>query len=89
MTGVRQSFARRHIGKKFLKTRCLNVKSNLTWLKTRSCNAQKKGTLGAKALDELSMFADFKRDCRGKVVIIFALILIPLLAVVWFVGDFQ
>lgn len=89
MTGVRQSFARRHIGKKFLKTRCLNVKSNLTWLKTRSCNAQKKGTLSAKALDELSMFADFKRDCRGKVVIIFALILIPLLAVVGFAVDFQ
>ena len=73
---------------------CLNVsrsivKPTLTWSKTQSCNAQKKGTLGAEALSDKSMFADFKRDCEGKVVIIFALILIPLVAVVGFAVDFQ
>lgn len=73
---------------------CLNVsrsivKPTLTWSKTQSCNAQKKGTLGAEALSDKSMFADFKRDCEGKVVIIFALILIPLMAVVGFAVDFQ
>lgn len=35
------------------------------------------------------MFADFHRDCRGKVVILFALILIPLVAVSGFAVDFQ
>ncbi|MEO1661440.1 MAG: pilus assembly protein TadG-related protein [Pseudomonadota bacterium] len=94
MAGIVGSIGRAIAGRQTRGKNCLNVsglivKTILTWSKTPSCNAQKKGTLGAEALSDKSMFADFKRDCRGKVVIIFALILIPMLAVVGFAVDFQ
>jgi len=41
------------------------------------------------ALYEKSMFAELKKDCRGNVLMIFALCLVPMVAVAGFAIDFQ
>lgn len=41
------------------------------------------------ALNEKSMFAELKKDCRGNVLMIFALCLVPMVAVAGFAIDFQ